>query len=30
LNDIPEEPSPNLQEHPIPIDNSRATHMTAI
>jgi hypothetical protein len=30
LNDISEEPSPNLQEHPIPIDNSKANHMTAI
>ena len=30
LNDILEELSPNLQEHPIPIDNSRVTHVTAI
>jgi hypothetical protein len=30
LNDIPEKLSPDLHEHPIPIDNCRATHMTAI
>jgi hypothetical protein len=28
--DIPEEPSTDLQEHPIPNVNSRTTHMTAI
>jgi hypothetical protein len=30
LSDIPEEPSTDLQEHPIPNANSRMTHMTAI
>jgi hypothetical protein len=30
LNDILEEPSPDLHEHPIPIYNSRVTHVTAI
>ena len=30
LNEILEEPFPNLQEHPIPIDNNRTTHVTAI
>ena len=30
LNDIPEEPSTNLQEHPIPNINSRTIYVTAI
>jgi hypothetical protein len=30
LSDILEEPSTDLQEHPIPIVNSRTTHVTAI
>ena len=30
LNDILEEPFPNLLEHPIPIVNSRMIHVTAI
>jgi hypothetical protein len=30
LSDIPEEPSTDLQEHPIPNVNSRTTHVTAI
>jgi hypothetical protein len=30
LNDIPEEPSTDLQEHPIPNVNSKTTHVTAI
>jgi hypothetical protein len=30
LNDIPEELFPDLHEHPIPIYNCRATHVTAI
>jgi hypothetical protein len=30
LSDIPEEPSPDLQEHPIPIINSRTIHVTTI
>jgi hypothetical protein len=30
LSDIPEEPSIDLQEHPIPNINSRTTHVTAI
>jgi hypothetical protein len=30
LSDIPEEPSTDLQEHPIPNVNSRMTHVTAI
>jgi hypothetical protein len=30
LNDILKELSPDLQEHPIPIDNSGATHVTTI
>jgi hypothetical protein len=30
FSDIPEEPSTNLQEHPIPNVNSRTTHVTAI
>jgi hypothetical protein len=29
LNDIPEEPSPDLQEHPIPLVNRRTTHVIA-
>jgi hypothetical protein len=30
LSDIPEEPSADLQEHPIPNVNNRTTHVTAI
>jgi hypothetical protein len=30
LSDIPEEPSTNLQEHPIPNVYNRTTHVTAI
>jgi hypothetical protein len=30
LSDIPEEPSTDLQEHPIPKVNSRTTHVTTI
>jgi hypothetical protein len=30
LNEILEEPFPDLQEHPIPVENNRTTHMTAI
>jgi hypothetical protein len=30
LNDTPKEPSPNLQEHPIPLVNKMTTHVTTI